>query len=249
MVDADSSSERAGTVELAPDLAEQLSRLAKALQKDRDLGATLETVVGAALELIPGAAAGSISVVEQRRNLRSEAPSSDLPVRFDRMQGELDEGPCLDSVWEEKTVRVNDFGQESERWPRLAPAAVAAGVRSMLCFQLFVEGDNLGALNIIGSEPDAFDQESEDIGLLIAAHASVAFADAKQISQLQQAIDTRDLIGQAKGILMERYRITSQQAFLVLATASRNTNRKLRDVAGHLASTGELPGGAERTPG
>jgi AmiR/NasT family two-component response regulator len=110
----------------------------------------------------------------------------------------------------------------------------------MLSFQLFVEGDNLGALNVYGDDVNAFNEESEQIGLLVAAHAAVAFADAQEIQQLNNALTARDLIGQAKGILMERHKISAQQAFTLLTTVSANTNTKLTLVAEHLATSGEL---------
>src|SRR5690625_7741852 len=97
----------------------------------------------------------------------------------------------------------------------------------MLAFQLFVEDENLGALNLYAKEPHVFDDDSEHIGLLVAAHAAVAFAESRRTVQLNEAIMTRDVIGQAKGILMERHKITSQQAFLLLTTASNRTNTRL----------------------
>ncbi|MEX5295524.1 GAF and ANTAR domain-containing protein [Kocuria sp. CPCC 205268] len=223
------------------DLASQLSELARSLQGEQDFEATLATMVTAVLDLVPGAAEASISVVEARTAISSHAPSSELPATVDRLQEETGEGPCMDAAWEERIVRVPDFATEV-RWSALAPAAAGAGAQSMLCFQLWVEADNLGALNIYGSIPHAFDAESEEVGLLVAAHAAVAFADAQQISGLKEALATRDLIGQAKGILMERYKITDQQAFLLLTRVSSLTNTKLRAVAEHLTSTGSLPG-------
>ena len=110
----------------------------------------------------------------------------------------------------------------------------------MLSFQLFVDGDHLGALNLFGNDVGVFDAESERIGALVAAHAAVAVAGSQQVSQLTLALDTRDLIGQAKGILMERYKITAQQAFLLLSRASSELNIKLRDVAERLTVSGEM---------
>lgn len=129
---------------------------------------------------------------------------------------------------------------KDKRWPGFAQAAYDLGACSMLSIQLFVEGDKLGALNLYGQDVNVFDDESEQIALLVAAHAAIAFSDAKEIAQLTQALDTRDLIGQAKGILMERFKITPQQAFLVLTKASSESNMKLRDVAEHLANSGEI---------
>jgi hypothetical protein len=128
------------------------------------------------------------------------------------------------------------------RWPRFAQRAFHAGAGSMLSFQLYVEGDNLGALNLYARQPGAFDDESEHVGLLFAAHAAGAYAGAQKQDQLIAAMATRDLIGQAKGILMERYKISGDRAFSLLIRVSQNTHRKLRDVADELVRSGELTG-------
>ncbi|MUN64638.1 ANTAR domain-containing protein [Kocuria sediminis] len=224
----------------AKDLAGQLGELARSLQAEQDFEATLATMVHAALDLVPGAGHASISVARARRTIECHAPSSPLPATVDRLQEEHREGPCLDAAYAEKVVRVPDFGDE-RRWPSFAPAALGAGARSMLCFQLYTSGEELGALNIYGTGPEVFTAESEEVGLLAATHAAVAFADAQRIQHLYEALATRDLIGQAKGVLMERYKITAQQAFLLLTTASSRTNLKLRDVAEQLTTTGTLP--------
>jgi ANTAR domain/GAF domain len=129
-----------------------------------------------------------------------------------------------------------------QRWPQFAQRAADLGAGSMLSFQLYVEGDNLGALNLYGRHPNAFDDESEQIGLLFASHAAVAFAGAQGMGHMREAVATRDLIGQAKGILMERYKVTGDQAFRMLLKVSNDNNLALRVVAENLASTGQLPG-------
>ena len=106
--------------------------------------------------------------------------------------------------------------------------------------RLFVEGDDLGALNPVSKDKDAFDEESEQIALLFASHAAVAMSGALQQEQLQRAVRTRQLIGQAQGILMERLKITEDRAFLLLARASQDTNRKLVDLAAELVRTGNV---------
>lgn len=116
----------------------------------------------------------------------------------------------------------------------------------MLSFQLFVAGDNLGALNVYGDTVGVFDEDDEEIGLLLAAHAAVAFADAQEISHLNAALANRDIIGQAKGILMERHKISAHQAFTLITRASTNTNTRLIDIAEHLTTSGELA--VRRTP-
>jgi hypothetical protein len=116
----------------------------------------------------------------------------------------------------------------------------------MLSLQLFVEGDNLGALNLYARTPNAFTDESEQVGLLFAAHAAIAYAGVRKEAQLAQALASRDIIGQAKGILMERYKVTAECAFLMLARASQITNTKLQNVAADLARSGSLPDSARR---
>ena len=238
------SVEDQGSAAPGHDLGRQLSELARTLQAEDDVDDILDEVVRSALALIPGADEGSISVVSNRRDVTSHSPSSELPVRVDALQAETGEGPCLDSVFEEQTVRVPDMGSE-ERWPEFAARAAELGAASMLSFQLYVEGDNLGSLNLYGRQPNGFTDESEQVGLLVASHAAVAFADARKLDQVNGAIANRDLIGQAKGILMERHKLTPDQAFRLLVQASRTTNRKLHDIADELTRTGRV---TEPTP-
>ncbi|MGH3574909.1 MAG: ANTAR domain-containing protein, partial [Pseudonocardiaceae bacterium] len=153
-----------------------------------------------------------------------------------------------DAIYVEQTVRVSDTASE-DRWPEFAKRAAQLGVGSMLSFQLYVVGDNLGALNLYNREPDAFDDESEHVGLLFASHAAVAMAGAQRNEQLIRAIGTRDLIGQAKGILMERHKLTAEQAFMLLVRASQATHTKLRDIAEQLTTVGQLPIREDAVPG
>ena len=221
------------------ELAGRLSDLARELQQEQDTDTLLTDIVHAALDLIPHVAEASVSLVMGRRTVQSRAASSELPRKVDALQSATGQGPCIDAAYEERIVRVPDMSRE-ERWPDFARAAYDAGARSMLSFQLFVKGDNLGALNLYGEDVEVFEEESEQVGLLVAAHAAIAFSDSQEISQLTQALDTRDLIGQAKGILMERFKISSQQAFHILARASSDSNLKLRAVAEHLTRSGEI---------
>jgi GAF domain-containing protein len=229
-----------GLIEGRDVIAGQLGSLARSLQHEADPERILATMVRGAIDLIPGVDEGSISVVHDRRNVGSRAPSSPLAEQLDALQGDTGQGPCLDAMFMHQTVHVPDMASE-KRWPRFAHRAAEAGAGSMLCFQLWVEGDNLGALNLYASRAGAFTRESVHVGLLVAAHAAVAFAEAMKVEQLGEALATRDLIGQAKGILIERYKITGDQAFTILDRSSSTTNMKLHDVAEHLVLTGDIP--------
>jgi transcriptional regulator with GAF, ATPase, and Fis domain len=231
----------AGLIEGRDVLAGRLGALARALQRESDSESILATMVRGAIDLIPGIDQGSISVVHDRTNIGSRAPSSALAEEVDALQGETGQGPCLDAMFKHRTVCVPDMATET-RWPQFARRAAEAGAGGMLCFQLWVEGDNLGALNLYAVEADAITRESVHVGLLVAAHAAIAFAEATKVEQLNEALITRDLIGQAKGILMERYKVTAEQAFVILDRSSSNTNVKLRDVAARLVTTGEFSG-------
>jgi GAF domain-containing protein len=223
-----------------------MSRTARRLQEEHgDVEGTLQAITSAAIIVVPGAEECGISYVIGRSRVEPRASTSDLPRQVDALQERLGQGPCMDAVWEQQVVRVDDVGAD-DRWPEFARQASELGVGSMLCFQLFVAGDQLGGLNLYAGKPGAFDDESQDMGQMFAAHAAVAVAGAEHEENLRAGMGSRDVIGQAKGILMERYKLTADQAFGVLTRVSQELNRKLADVAGELTDTGVVPVGDRR---
>jgi len=222
------------------DLAGQLAQLARLLESEDDVDATLDAIVHGAVGTVPGAGHASISVIKRRREVQTRAATDQLPRAVDSAQYEAGQGPCLDSLFEQETVRVADMATE-QRWPDFGTRAAELGVGSMLSVQLYVDGDDLGALNLIGEQPDAFDDDAEHVALLFASHAAVAMAGVQKQEQLRSAMQTRDLIGQAKGILVERFRLTGEQAFRLLVRVSQTTNRKVPDIAEELVLSGQLP--------
>ena len=227
-------------------LSDLLSSTARRLQEEHgDVEATLQAITTTAVRIVPNAEHCSISYVIGRSRIEPRASTSDLPREVDALQERVMQGPCLDAVWEQEVVRVDDVGAD-ERWPQFARQASELGVGSMLCFQLFVRSDQLGALNLYAGRPHAFDDECQDIGHMFAAHAAVALAGAEHERNLRTAVSSRDVIGQAKGILMERHKLTADQAFGVLARVSQELNRKLVDVAREVSDTGAVPGANRR---
>jgi GAF domain-containing protein len=240
------STDYAGTEAGRGVLAEQLGELARSMQGEQGVERTLDAIVRAAAETVPGAEEASISTVIGGREVRTPAATGELPRAVDRAQYETGQGPCLDSLYRQRSLRLSDICGE-RRWPDFCARATELGVRSMLAVQLYVDGQDLGALNLHSRQVDAFTDESEEVALIFASHAAVAFAGAKMQEQLQTAIDRRDLIGQAKGVLIERYKISGQEAFRLLVVASQTTNIKLFDVAEYLVKTGELASPGKRT--
>lgn len=223
----------------APDLAADLSRLARDLEDEDGLTATLDAIVHAAVGSVPGAEHASISMVRGRREVVSRAVTSELARRNDRAQYDAAQGPCLESLYERRTVTVPDMGAEV-RWPVFSKRSSDLGVGSMLSVQLFVVGDDLGALNLLSTRPRAFDAGSERIALLFASHAAVAIVGAEQEEQLRDALAQRDVIGQAMGVLMERYAISPPRAFGLLARLSQHSNVRLLELAREIVGS---PGG------
>ncbi|WP_326837461.1 GAF and ANTAR domain-containing protein [Amycolatopsis rhabdoformis] len=176
--------------------------------------------------------------VEERPSVIG-APSHALVAELDRLQSELGEGPCLSAIRDESTVRVPDFAKPDQPWPLFATAATERGVRSLLAMRLFVHHEILGALNLYARRPDSFTADSEILADLVAQHAAVALAGANRAHHLNVALASRDILGQAKGILMQRDNLTSLQAFATLVRASQDTNMKVLDVARWLVTQAE----------
>jgi GAF domain-containing protein len=168
----------------------------------------------------------------------AEVPTDPIVTKLDELQSELGDGPCLTALRDRHTVQIDDMSTDT-RWPQFARQATELGVYSLLSFQLFVRSKNLGALNLYGDEAGVFAEDSIEIGTILAQHAAVAMVGADAETQFQTALASRDVIGQAKGILMHRDNLTGLQAFGVLASASKETNVKLADVARWLVAEHE----------
>jgi GAF domain-containing protein len=225
----------------AQDVAHLMARIARGLDAEQGVDATLKALVASAVDAIPGADSAGITLVHKHGLKLDIAYASDqFVVDLDTAQFEVREGPCLYSAYKHRTVRVEDFATE-QRWPVFAAHAHDLGAGSQLALQLYVHGQDMAALNVYSRQPGAFTDESEQIGLLFASHAAIAMATARREQQIRAAVDTRDIIGQAKGILMERFKITADQAFQVLTQASADTKIKIRDIAETFAGTGDLP--------
>jgi GAF domain-containing protein len=223
-----------------PRLAEMLSATARLLQAEPDLDTTLQATVAVTLSNVPGAQFAGITALSKARRPVTPVASHPLVEAVDQVQYSLGEGPCLTALYEHSTTLAEDLADD-DRWPRFAPRAVELGVRSMLSFQLFVHAGTVGALNLYAPDRRAFGKDSVAIGQLLAAHAAIAIVAARNAHEMRQALSTRDVIGQAKGILMERHKLSADAAFGLMVKASQDSNRKLRDIAEMISAMAEDP--------
>ncbi|QPP05220.1 GAF and ANTAR domain-containing protein [Streptomyces bathyalis] len=225
------------------ELAAGLADMARNLLTQESVQGTLDQIVAHAVDLVDGCEDAGVLVIEGNEGVRTIAGHSALVRASDKLQQELGEGPCFDVTRRAQVVyRIHDITSTAGRWRRFAPRAQELGIGSIMGFCLYTEDDNLGALNMYSSQPGAFTEASEQVGWLLASHAAVAFSSARSHAQLTSAIETRNVIGQAMGILMERYKVSESEAFVIVKKSSQNTNTRLRDVARTIAETGEIPG-------
>jgi|tagenome__1003787_1003787.scaffolds.fasta_scaffold20010164_1 GAF domain-containing protein len=221
------------------DLAELIGRVARELRNAPDVEHTLQRVVGLAADYLPGEVCASVSLVRGRR-VETPVFSDERARHADQLQYAVDEGPCLDAIRRQETFRIDDMTTDRlyPSWARRV--AAETDIRSSLSLQLFTDADSLGALNLYATHAHAFDDaEIRAEATVLAAQAAVALRSALNETDLRTALITRNMIGQAQGILMERHKLTAERAFRVLAQVSQERNIKLRDVAQHLVDTGE----------
>lgn len=220
---------------LSDEAVRELTALAGVALIHQDLNSTLVEVCGIATRAVPGADGASVTTFPQGQ---PGALADDEWARgLDELQYAEHEGPCLDGYRTGNAFRVRDLAAES-RWPSYTPRAVELGARSMVSLPLTAEGSIIGALNLYSRKADAFDAESSSIAEVVAAHACLAiqvsaalFGHRDLAEQMREAMASRAVIEQAKGIFMARDRCSADDAFGRLVQLSQNSHRKLRDVA------------------
>ncbi|GAA0626759.1 GAF and ANTAR domain-containing protein [Kribbella sandramycini] len=214
-------------------LLEAAGLLAKSLTPG-DLDHTLGRITAAAVEVLPQVDYASITVKHQDGRVETEAPTDQLLLPLDMAQYELREGPCYDAATDGQHIISPDLAVD-QRFPKYAAIAVAAGIRAQAGLRLFDAPKSQGALNLYSTTVGAFD-DLASIGPLFSHQSAVAIAYAHQVGNLTESLQTRGLIGQAVGILMERYNLNHQRAFAFLARLSQTRNIKLRKLADELVT-------------
>jgi GAF domain-containing protein len=227
------------------ELTTNISQTVSALFSAGTVKDTLAQVTNLAVSTIEGCDFAGIFLV--RDNVVTTPVSTDpVVIEVDALQHDTGEGPCLDAMTHGVAFYAGDL-RDDVRWPRFGRVATERGMRSLLAVPLVINGAP-GALNLYAQYPHAFGVIDRGRGLLLAAMAGLAFSSAqthedeeRRAANLHAALTTREVIGQAQGILMERERLTSDQAFDILRRASQHLNLKLRTIAQNLVDTGERP--------
>lgn len=213
-----------------------VERLDAILARDRAPGwdvSDLQGVVDLAVQLVRHCSSAGITVTSDGQ-VRTITTSDGTARRGDELQSALREGPCVDAAADDQVVRVDDLAAD-RRWSQWRPRAVEElGVRSMLCLPMFSSEGQAGALNLYADRVDAFSDRDLEVASAMAASTALAAAATVKITQLETALDTRSMIGQAMGLLMAAYRLDDRRAFDALATISKNSNVKLAEVARRL---------------
>ena len=228
--------------------AEALERLGRLSLRGLSTEGLLQIVADLTKTVMPGSPEASVTLLV-KDHPTTVATTGQLALDLDERQYERGHGPCLHAARTGELVEIGDT-RTDPRWPDYLPRAAEHGALSSLSVPLAIDEDERvsGALNIYAREPHAFDEDSRSAATRFAPYAAVAagnlhaYQSARdRADDLQAALETRGVIDQANGILMDRHKLTADQAFQVLAQMSMKTNRKLRAVADDLVHTGELP--------
>jgi len=219
-----------------PQAVDVLKRLAASITPG-DLDHTLERITAAAVEVLPGVHYASITVRHADGRLTTVAPTDEMLLGLDASQYELQEGPCYDAATETAAYVISPHLAADDRFPRYAPLAVKAGIRAQAGLRLFEtpRPSAQGALNVYSRDVGSF-ADMTFVAQLFLHHSAMALDYAREIDNLQEAMKTRQLIGRAVGIAMERYTLNEERAFAFLARVSQTRNVKLRTVAEELVA-------------
>jgi GAF domain-containing protein len=216
------------------DLAASITAAARSMNEPLSLEETLQRIVEVARDSVPGFDAVGISTLDKRGKAHTRAKTGGLVDILDDVQYGLGEGPCVDTLRGADVVIASRI-RHDRRWPRYVPQAIGEGLRSQLAVRLFLANQRtVGGINFYSTLADDVDHEAASIAGLFAEHAAIALSNAGERENLNRALHSRKVVGQALGILMERYGLHEDQAFAFLVRASSTKNTKLRDVAQEL---------------
>jgi GAF domain-containing protein len=194
---------------------------------------TVEQITTFAAETFRTPHAGVTLLRDRGRHLEPAGPTDAAVRQADELQDALKEGPCIDAVTDSRAIVSNDIASDP-RWPAWGPRAAAMGLGSVLSLKIHAGGHRVGALNVYGGPGREFTGPEVETAQALAVHAAVALQFSERIEGLTVALDSRTTIGQAQGVLMERYAVDADQAFAILRRYSQAKNIRLVKVAQQL---------------
>jgi len=216
------------------DVGHAVAEAARTINHTRSLDESLQIIATVARDSVPGFDQVGISVVHRDGSVETLAAVGDLVCRLDEIQYDLGEGPCVDSLRDNHVVTAPRI-RHDQRWPRFVPQAVALGLKAQMAVKLYLDDQGtLGGLNLYSTESEELHPDAQEVADLFAAHAAIALGHAHERETLNQALHSRKTIGQALGIIMERYEMNEDRAFAFLVRASSHSNIKVRDIAQEL---------------
>lgn len=227
-------------------LTEALTSAAKEIHAASGMDETLDAIVRSARHSLPGIDHIGITVGHADGRLETLANTDEKVLDFDRLQYEAGEGPCIYAAAAEVVVRVEKARHE-QRWPGFIPGAVAVGLQSMMGVRLHVDDIEMAALNLYSTSQETLHDDLEDYAELFATYASLALGRARREDQLTDALVSRRVIGQATGIVMERYTVNEPTAFRYLTRISNDTNTRLRDLAAQVVADASAKAASKET--
>lgn len=218
-------------------LARAVDEAARQINSPRDLPTTCATIVDVARTSLPGIDHAGVTLAHRDGTFETVAATDDLVHELGRLQRELGEGPGLHVIGDEQTVLVEHAPHE-QRWPAYVAEAVRRGVCAQLSLRLHVDEETLGSLDLYATGAPTIPAETVELAELFATTAALALGGVRERSHLVAALETRQQIGTATGIVMERFGLDEQRAFEYLTRVSQHGNIKLRDVARRLVDEG-----------
>jgi GAF domain-containing protein len=224
---------------LDPEVGAALSEAARKVGHSTSVEEMLETIVHTAQLSLPGFEHVGISTIDSRGRVHTRAQTSELVKELDDLQYGLGEGPCVDTLRTTHVVEAPHI-RHDQRWPRYVPAAVALGLKSQFAVQLYLDDEGtMGGLNIYSTSSEDIDEEAPVIADLFATQAALALGRVRQLTNLNVAMTSREVIGKAIGMIMVTYQVDQQTAFGFLARVSSTSNVKMRDLAAHMLAEHE----------
>jgi len=213
------------------DFTSALAEAARTINQPQSVDDTLDAIAQSARANIPGFEEVGISLVHSDGKVETKAATGDLVWKLDALQYDLNEGPCVSSLSQEPVIVV-DHLRHAQRWPQFVPRAVKLGLKSQMALRLYVDDEGtIGGINLYSTSSEDIEPNAPELAQLFAAQAAVALGHAQEVHNLNEALRSRQMIGQAIGILIERYKLDEQGAFNFLARLSSHSNIKLREIA------------------